>query len=126
MKKKLLFSLTKKDFEIQTMRGHGAGGQHRNTTDSAVRVVHKESKAQGYSQDERSQSVNKKKAFRRCCESPKFKLWLNKKVFDMDNKVDIEKEVNRMIKEDPITVEVKDGDGKWKQEIVTEKGLIHD
>ncbi len=112
--RKLLFSLTRKDFDVQTMRGHGAGGQHRNTTDSAVRVIHKESGAQGYSQDERSQKINKNKAFKRCCESAKFKLWLNQKVFDMDHKVDIDREVDRMLKEDPIRVEVKNDKEKWE------------
>jgi protein subunit release factor B len=115
MKKELLFSLSKKDFDIQTIRGHGAGGQHRNTTDSAVRIIHKESGAQGYSQDERSQHVNKKKAFTRCCESIKFRLWLNQKVFDMDHKVDIEKEVDRMMLEDPILEEFKNEKGEWEK-----------
>jgi protein subunit release factor A len=113
MSKKLLFSLTKNDFEIITQRGHGKGGQHRNTTDSAVRVIHRESGAQGYSQDERSQHVNKKKAFKRCCESPKFKLWLNKKIFELDNKIDIEKIVEEMMREENIKTEVKNKDGKW-------------
>jgi len=39
-KKELLFSLTKKDFKVETFRGSGAGGQHRNKTDSAVRIKH--------------------------------------------------------------------------------------
>lgn len=35
------FSLLDKDIEVTTQRGHGPGGQHQNTTDSAVRMVHK-------------------------------------------------------------------------------------
>lgn len=32
-----------KDVEITTQKGHGKGGQHQNTTDSAVRAVHRPS-----------------------------------------------------------------------------------
>ena len=34
-------SLDLKDVDITTARGSGPGGQHRNTTDSCVRAVHK-------------------------------------------------------------------------------------
>lgn len=39
MGKKLLFSLNKKDFTVQTFKAGGPGGQHQNKTDSAVRIT---------------------------------------------------------------------------------------
>lgn len=50
--KELLFSLTKKDFRIETFRSGGKGGQHQNKTDSGVRIVHLESGAVGESREE--------------------------------------------------------------------------
>ena len=35
------FALNENDIEVKTQRGHGPGGQHQNTTDSAVRMTHK-------------------------------------------------------------------------------------
>ena len=113
MNKKLLFSLTKKDFKIDTMKGHGPGGQHRNTTNSAVRVTHKESGAQGYSQDERSQKSNKNFAFKRCVSTIKFKKWLNAKVFEIEYGEAVELAVNEAMKPENILEEVKDEKGKW-------------
>jgi len=71
-----LFSITSKDFDWVYYRGHGKGGQHRNTTDSAVRCTHKASKAVATSQDERSQRRNKIAAFKRVVETKEFKAWL--------------------------------------------------
>jgi hypothetical protein len=50
------------DVEITTMRSSGAGGQHINTTDSAIRVVHKKTNIICVCQNERSQFQNKQKA----------------------------------------------------------------
>jgi protein subunit release factor B len=74
--KNKLFSITKKDLEIQTFRAGGKGGQNQNKVESGVRIIHYASGARGEARDSRDQLTNKRAAFERMVNSPLFKRWI--------------------------------------------------
>lgn len=80
MKEKIL-SVTLADCVLDTFSAGGPGGQHQNTSNTGVRIKHKYSGAVGESREHRSQLQNKKAAFKRMTDHPKFKIWLNRQIW---------------------------------------------
>lgn len=72
---RLLFSLTKSDFDIDTFRCPGKGGQNVNKVESGVRITHRASGAVAKSCEERHQHQNRKIAFERLTQTLKFRQW---------------------------------------------------
>lgn len=104
--RKLLFSITKKDFDVETFRAGGKGGQKQNKTSSGVRIRHRDSGAVGECRNHRSQLQNKKEAFRRLAESDKFKKWHKiESAKRMGLHEGIEEKVDEMMKDENLKVE---------------------
>lgn len=87
-KKEKLFSVTLKDCRVDTFRAGGKGGQAQNKLETGVRVVHVPSGAVGEARDSASQYDNKKNAFRRMTQDPKFDLWIRLRTTDMSQAID--------------------------------------
>lgn len=107
-KSEILFSITKKDFEVQTFRSGGSGGQNQNKRDTGVRIIHRESGAVGESREERSQYANKKTAFHRLTETITFKKWLNIKVMELQQNKTIEQQVEETCSPENIKAEIRE------------------
>lgn len=56
------------EVEVETYRASGPGGQHRNVTDSAVRLLHRPSGVRVSATESRSQHQNREQAFQRLIE----------------------------------------------------------
>jgi len=76
--REILFSLSKEkgDFIVKFSTSQGKGGQNVNRRSTKATITHPASGAQAYCQVHRSQKDNKREAFRRLLETPKFKTWL--------------------------------------------------
>ena len=103
-------SVSIKDCRVDTFRAGGPGGQRQNKVSSGVRIVHEPSGAVGQSRDERSQLQNKKLAFRRMVNDPKFALWVRRK---SGYEAKAQAWVSKMMDEKYIKTEVHDEKGRW-------------
>jgi peptide chain release factor 1 len=101
--REIVFSVTKKDFEITYFSGTGAGGQHRNKHMNCVRIHHPDSGVTATGQSERSLEQNKKEAFRGVVNNPKFKFWLKRKYHEAlmtaNEKRELERQIEKAVEE---------------------------
>lgn len=115
MTKKLLFSVTASDCDWKPYIGSGNGGQNKQKTASAMRCTHRDSGAVGECEEYRSQSQNKKEAFKRMAATETFKKWLDMEIKRQSGQMAIiEQEVEQSLRH--TKVEVKDENGRWVNE----------
>jgi len=117
-KKVLLFSLTKKDFEIENITCRGAGGQNINRRHNGVRIRHKESSSTAECCQYRETERNKEEAFKSLIKSNKFQSWhkletarrlLNYQTIEQM----IESIIDKNMDKRNLKLEVKDEKGRW-------------
>lgn len=109
MENKPWLSVTAAECKWDYFRVGGNGGQKVNKTSSGVRVTHPPSGAVGKSTDTRSQSQNRRIAWRRMADDPKFRAWIRTQG---GRQAKIEAEVDRLMQDRYIRTEVKQ-DGLW-------------
>jgi peptide chain release factor 2 len=112
--KTLLFSLTKKDFVIQTFCTGGPGGQHKNAKQNGVRIIHPASGARAEHRDGRDQAKNKKAAFLKLMETTVFKRWhklevkkrLGVAIIECEAQLRLEAKIDEMMQPENLKVEL--------------------
>ena len=112
MMKELLFSVTKKDIDINFFSGSGAGGQHRNKHQNCVRMFHRDSGARSIGQSHREKNSNLREAFKSLVEKPEFKLWHARRVMEETSGETTEETVSKMMAIENLKIESV-VDGKW-------------
>lgn len=112
--KELLFSVTKKDFDIDYFSGKGKGGQHRNRHKNCVRLYHRDSDTRVTGQSHKERLSNIKEALNNLVNHSNFKLWHKRKIREVIEGKKLEDKVEEMMKKpEDFKIEIKDENGEW-------------
>ncbi|MFP7756459.1 peptide chain release factor-like protein [Thermodesulfobacteriota bacterium B35] len=111
----LLFSLTKKDLQVEYFSGTGPGGQYRNRHRNCVRLYHPDSGARVTGQSHRNRQANLKEAFQNLLHKPAFKVWFNRKVIDALSGQSLEQRVREAMSPENLKIERWGKSGRWKK-----------
>lgn len=115
--RRLVTTVTMKHLEMQTFRSGGPGGQKQNKVSTGVRLIHPPSGARGESREHKSQTQNKKAAFRRLALTKEFQDWARLEAARDAGILDvIERKVDAQMRTDNLRIEVKACDGSWMEE----------
>lgn len=107
MAKTKLFSIPRKDLELEFFRAGGNGGMKQNKTSSACRITHIPSGAVGESRDERQQTANRRLALERLTSSPIFVAWVRVQAAMIEQGYrDLDQKVDQMMVDDNLQVEL--------------------
>lgn len=109
-----LFSVTLADCRVDTFRAGGKGGQNQNKVESGVRVTHEPSGAVGEARDTRSQLQNKRAAFTRMAESPRFQRWARSEAFRRMGGRTPEQLVEWWLERVNLQIQIRGKDGSWE------------
>lgn len=116
MEKKLLFSVTAKDFEVQTFCTGGNGGQHRNAKQNGVRIIHRASGARAEHRDGRDQDKNRRAAFEKLVVTPEWKQWHRTEVARRTGILSAaEQATERAMLPHNLKIEYKNAQGLWTE-----------
>jgi len=114
--RRLLFTLTKKDFRIEYFSGSGAGGQHRNRHKNCVRIHHPASGAIVTGQSHKERKSNFKEAFHKLPQNGKFKVWHTKKCNELLTGKTIDQLVDEAMEPQNLKIETKNEKDQWTLE----------
>lgn len=97
--------MTKDDFEMTTFSVGGHGGGGKDTSNSGVRLTHKASGASAEGREARTNTLNRRSAFKKLVENQRFKNWLKMETAkqlgrpQLETKEEIAARVEKEIKE---------------------------
>jgi peptide chain release factor 1 len=113
--RRLLFTITRKDFRITYFSGSGGGGQHRNKHKNCVRIQHKASGAMAIGQSHRERKANMREALHNLVKTGTFKVWHARVTHELLTGKSIDELVDEAMAPKNLKIEGRDENGRWAE-----------